>query len=115
MPFGPRSVRISFEGDSITHFGGVLLLQRFFQRLGFRSLFARHVRLRQRNNRYAVSESLLALLYPVIIGLGGTVKLTGTMRDDPSMSDSSDFSAAARHVVPHKEGAGSQHTVVSRP
>lgn len=60
----------SFGADSLTHFGGLFLLQRFFQRLGLRSLLAHHVRFDQRNNRYAVSESLLALLYPIILGLG---------------------------------------------
>lgn len=70
MPFGPRSVRIAFTGDSLTHFGGIFLLQRFFSRLGLRSLFAHHVRFSQRNTRYAVSESLLALLYPIILGFG---------------------------------------------
>jgi hypothetical protein len=29
-----------------------------------------HVRFAQRNNRYSVSESLEALLYPLILGLG---------------------------------------------
>lgn len=70
MGYGPRSVRVSFTGTSLTHFGGLLVLQRFLQRLGLRSLFAHHVRFNQRNNRYAISESLLAWLYPIILGLG---------------------------------------------
>ncbi len=70
MPFGPRSVHVSFTGDSLTHFGGVFLLQRFFSRLGLRSLLAHQVRFAQRNNRYAISESLLAVLYPIILGVG---------------------------------------------
>jgi len=70
MPFGPRSVRVSFTGESLTHFGGIVLLQRFIARLGLRSLFSHHVRFAQRNNRYAVSESLLALVYPIILGIG---------------------------------------------
>lgn len=70
MPFGPRSVHVSFTGDSLTHFGGVFLLQRFFSRLGLRSLLAHQVRFAQRNNRYTISESLLAVLYPIILGIG---------------------------------------------
>lgn len=54
----------------MTHFGGLLLLQKFFQGLGLRTLFAHQVQFTQRNNRYAISESLLALLYPIILGLG---------------------------------------------
>lgn len=63
-------VRISFAGNSLTHFGGVFLLQRFFGRLGLRALIRRHVRFAQRNHRYTVSESLLAVLYPIILGVG---------------------------------------------
>ena len=47
-----------------------MLLQRFFQKLGLRSLLSHAVRFEQRNNRYAISESLLAWLYPLILGLG---------------------------------------------
>jgi hypothetical protein len=65
----PR-VEISFSGDSLTHFGGAFLLQQFFQRMGLRSLLARRVRFAQRNTCYAVSESVLAWLYPIILGLG---------------------------------------------
>ena len=68
--YGPRSGRVSFTGTSLTHFGGLLVLQRFMQQLGLRSLFAHHVRFNQRNTRYAISASLLAWLYPIILGLG---------------------------------------------
>jgi hypothetical protein len=37
----------------------------------------------------------------------GTVKLTRTGPDYPSMSGSHCVSAGTRHVVPHQEGAGS--------
>lgn len=67
---GAREIEISFTAESLTHFGGLFLLHRFVQRLGLRSLFAHHVRFAQRNNRYAISESLLAWLYPVVLGLG---------------------------------------------
>jgi hypothetical protein len=67
---GAREVKISFAGQSLTHFGGLFLLHRFVQRLGLRSLLADRVRFEQRNNRYAISESLLAWLYPMVLGLG---------------------------------------------
>jgi len=70
MARGPRNLRISFAGSSLTHFGGLILLQRFVQRLGLRSALARAVRFDQRNNRYSSTESLPALLYPIILGLG---------------------------------------------
>jgi len=67
---GAREVEISFAAHSLTHFGGLFLLHRFVQRLGLRALLADRVRFDQRNNRYAISESLLAWLYPLVLGLG---------------------------------------------
>lgn len=68
--FGARNVGVSFSAASLTHFGGLLLIHRFFQRMGLRTLLAHQVQFPQRNNRYSISESLLALLYPLILGLG---------------------------------------------
>lgn len=68
--FGARGVAVSFTAELLTHFGGLFLLHRFVQRLGLRSLLAHQVRFDQRNNRYAISESLLAWLYPLVLGLG---------------------------------------------
>lgn len=70
MHRGPQNVRINFEGTALTHFGGLILLQRFVQKLGLRGLLSDAVRFAQRNNRYSISESLLALLYPILLGLG---------------------------------------------
>lgn len=69
MPKGPRKLRIAFGTKSLTHYGGVYLLHRFLTRIGFKNAVATDVRLRQRNNRYTVGELLLAILYPMILGL----------------------------------------------
>ena len=66
---GPRNVAIRFGAASLTHYGGVYLVHRFLSRIGFRDPVARDVRWVQRNNRYTVGEMLLALLYPMILGL----------------------------------------------
>jgi hypothetical protein len=58
-----------FGSGSLTHYGGVYLLHRVFGRLHLRKCLTREVRVRQRNNRYSVGEMLLALLYPMILGL----------------------------------------------
>jgi hypothetical protein len=47
----------------------VYLLHRFLTRIGFKNAVASHVRLKQRNNRYSVGEMVLAVLYPMILGL----------------------------------------------
>jgi len=47
----------------------VYLLHRFLTRVAFKHAVARDVRVAQRNHRYSVGEMLLALLYPIILGL----------------------------------------------
>ena len=69
MPKGPRKLTISFGTQSLTHYGGIYLLHRFLTRIGFKNAVAMDVRFIQRNNRYTVGELLLALLYPMILGL----------------------------------------------
>jgi hypothetical protein len=69
MPRGPRRLAITFGAKNLTHYGGVYLLHRFLSRIGFKAAVARHVTLPQRNHRYSVGEMLLALLYPMILGL----------------------------------------------
>lgn len=59
-----------FDAEALTHYGGAVLLYQFLQRIGLRTLLYRSVRFPQRNNRYRISETLLALLYPIILGMG---------------------------------------------
>lgn len=70
MKYGPKNLKISFTGTNLTHFGGLYLLQRFFQKLNLRYLLSHHIRFPQRNNHYSIAEEILALLYPIILGLG---------------------------------------------
>jgi hypothetical protein len=70
MHRGPRNLRVSADGVGLTQFGGVALIEQFFQRIGLQGALWRYVRFVQRNNRYSISESLEALLYPLILGLG---------------------------------------------
>ncbi len=65
----PRNLRVSFSAATLSRFGGLYLLQQFFKQLQLRRLLQRHVRFPQRNNRYTVGEMLLALLYPILLGL----------------------------------------------
>lgn len=69
MPRGPRTLRVTFGSASLTHYGGVYLLHRFFSRIRLKKLLTQEARVIQRNNRYSVGETLLALLYPMILGL----------------------------------------------
>jgi len=67
---GPRKLHVGFTATGLTHFGGLFLVQRFLQRLGVRPALHRSVRFPQRNDRYRISEMLVALLYPLVLGLG---------------------------------------------
>jgi len=69
MPRGPRKLAIRFGTTALTPYGGIYLVHRFLSRIGFRDAVARHIRVVQRNNRYSVGEMLLALLYPMVLGL----------------------------------------------
>jgi len=70
MKRSPKGLRIAFSGRSLTHFGGLFLLQKFIQRIHLRYLLNRDLRFSQRNNRYSIAEEILALLYPMMLGLG---------------------------------------------
>jgi hypothetical protein len=70
MRRGPRNLRVAADGMGLTQFGGVTLIEHFFRRIGLRGALSDHIRWAPRNNRYSVSESLEALLYPLILGLG---------------------------------------------
>src|SRR5947209_19561675 len=69
MAKGPRNIGVQFGTASLTHYGGVYLLHRFLTRIGFKHAIAQEIRFLQRNHRYSVGEMLLALLYPMVLGL----------------------------------------------
>jgi DDE family transposase len=69
MPKGPRKLVVTFGNQTLTHYGGVYLLHRFLTRIGLKNAIATEIRFIQRNNRYTVGELLLAILYPIILGL----------------------------------------------
>lgn len=70
MPKFPHNVALSFSDKSLTHFGGLYLVQQFFRAIRLRSRIARGIPLPLRNTRYSVSDSVVALLYPILLGLG---------------------------------------------
>ena len=66
---GPQNVRVSSSAPRLTSYASVYLLHRFFSRLGLKDALATAVRLPQRNTRYSLGEMVLALIYPMILGL----------------------------------------------
>ena len=69
MNRGPWNLRVAADGVGLNQFGDVALIEHFFQRIGLQAALSRHMRFTQRNNRCSISESLTALLYPLVLGL----------------------------------------------
>jgi hypothetical protein len=69
MRYGPRNLRTQFTAAGLTHFGGVHLLSRFLRQLRLRRYLGQDLRFEQRNSRYSVTEAIIALMYPMILGL----------------------------------------------
>src|SRR3974390_168460 len=69
MRRSPRSVRVTYNHAGLTHFGGVHLFHEFLRVLHFRDFLAQQIRYPRRNRDYSVSQMLLALVYPIVLGL----------------------------------------------
>ncbi len=70
MRYGPKNLTLSFTGRNLTHFGGIYLFHLFLKQIQLRPLLSQNLRFMQRNNRYSVAEEILALIYPIALGLG---------------------------------------------
>ena len=69
MRRSPRNVRIAYNHAGLTHFGGIYFFHEFLRVLHFRNFLAQQIRYPRRNREYRVSQMLLALVYPIILGL----------------------------------------------
>lgn len=69
MRSGARKVRTLFTASYLTHFAGIYLFHQFLQCLRLRTYLSERVHYPQRNNDYTLSEMILALIYPMILGL----------------------------------------------
>lgn len=69
MRSGASKIRTSFTAGGLTHFGGIYLLHLFLRQLKLRTYLSAQIQFPQRNHRYTTSELILALMYPMILGL----------------------------------------------
>ncbi len=69
MRYSPRNIRIACDHAGLTHFGGVYFFREFLRVPRFRNFLSRHLRYPRRNHRYSVSQMMLALVYPLVLGL----------------------------------------------
>lgn len=69
MAYGHQKIEVKFNSNRLTHFAGIYLLYLFLKSIGFRVLLSRQIHYSQRNNHYTISEMILSLMYPVVLGL----------------------------------------------
>lgn len=69
MSKGLQTLHFSFDEPSLTHFGGMVLMQRFCQQLQLRRRLQRAMRRPPRRSEYLPADLTLALLFAIIAGL----------------------------------------------
>lgn len=69
MRRSPRNLKIVCNHTGLTHFGGVYFFHEFLRVLQLRDFLARHITYPRRNCRYTVAQMMLALVYPIVLGL----------------------------------------------
>ena len=69
MPRGLRRLNFSFSEPDLTHFGGMVLLQRFCSKLNLRWLIQNYVKSGLRKGDYPSVDLILALMYCIMAGL----------------------------------------------
>jgi len=69
MPKGLQSLEFSFEGTSLTHFGGLFLIQRFCNCLGLRRRLQRLLKDAPKAMEYPPADLILSFLFLFIAGL----------------------------------------------
>src|ERR1700674_5598449 len=69
MRYSPRNITVACNHTGLTHFGGVYFFHEFLRVLQLRNFLALRLRYPRRNHRYSVSQMILALVYPLVLGL----------------------------------------------
>lgn len=69
MPLGPKNLKIAFTDKAQTHFGGIYFLHEFVRLLQLQHRLAGAIKDARPRTRYTISQMLLAIVYPVILGL----------------------------------------------
>src|SRR5258706_2084885 len=69
MRYIPGNVRLAYKHTGLTHFRGTYFLHEFSRVLHLPNYLSRLSAYRRRNGDYSVSQMLLALIYPIILGL----------------------------------------------
>src|SRR5439155_2841463 len=65
----PRNLTVACNHAGLTHFGGIYFFHEFLRVLRVREFLTRRLTYSRRNHRYSVSQMILALIYPLVLGL----------------------------------------------
>jgi hypothetical protein len=77
----PRNVIIACNHRGLSHFGGAYFFHEFVRVLHARHFLAEQIRYPRRNRDYSVSQMLLALVYPIVLGLD-RIETASLLRSD---------------------------------
>ncbi len=69
MRHAPRNLRLACDHSGLTHFGGIYFFREFLRVLQCRDFLAQQLTYPRRNRRYSLSQMILALVYPLVLGL----------------------------------------------
>jgi len=69
MRHAPRNLRLACDHSGLTHFGGIYFFREFLRVLQVRNFLSQHLTYPRRNHRYSLSQMILALVYPLVLGL----------------------------------------------
>jgi hypothetical protein len=69
MKKSPRNIRIAFNHRGLTHYGGTFFFHEFLRVLQIRHALHRHLQYPRLHHRYSLPQMVLALVYPIILGL----------------------------------------------
>src|ERR1051325_7869548 len=64
-----QNVKIAWNHRGLTHYGGVYFFHEFLRVLQLRDFLARYLEYPRLHPRYSLSQMILALVYPIILGL----------------------------------------------
>ena len=69
MRRSPKNVRIAFNHRGLMHYGGIFFFHEFTRVLQLRNFLTRHLTYGRPRYDYSLSQMLLALAYPILLGL----------------------------------------------
>ena len=69
MRHAPRNLYFACDHKGLTHFGGIYFFREFLRVLPLRNFLSQHLTCLRRHHRYSLSPMILALAYPIVLGL----------------------------------------------